>query len=953
MPLEDRSVRLEEIEALFVFLAESFLAPLSKEKVNARRLSLRSALPSLSVDIADWDWDALEEERHALFSGTRFPSPALWESCHCGEDRRLLNAVTLDVAARYREAGVHVDEELRQPPDHIGVECAFFAHLCGSGGMEALRRSFFDTHLRRFAVAFGAALEKNTQSRIYRALACLLRESAEALSGVEWIGPASGGLGLPVGLRPLTADESREEATERRVPISGINNCGGKCPLTADVSDNCVLRIRPSEHPDVTRTPGIYPCVRGMSYHQTFLNGARLRYPMKRAGERGGGKFKRITWDEAIELTANEVSRIGKRYGPSSRYVNYATGVSGAARGDLFAKNLLALDGGFLGRYNSYSTACTAFTTPFTYGTNETGNCSEDLLNSGLIILWGHNPLESVFGAFQRFYLREAKKSGIPIIVIDPRFSETAAGLADRWIGLRPTTDGALMDAMAYVILNEGLQDQAFMDRFCVGFDSGHMPPGMEDCENYRDYVFGRYDGTPRTPRWASGITGVDEDTILWLARKYAGTKPAALIQGYGPQRNGNGEQITRSGTMLACLTGNVGIPGGGACGCGYVRLHKHPVIAEVPNPYEGKIPAFLWTDAILRGSEMTAEHDGVTGVEKLDANIKMIFNLAGDTLVNQHSDVNRSARILRDTNLCEFIVCSDLFMTPSAKFADILLPGTSLFEGENLGSPWIEGDYILYCNRSVEPLFECRFEYEWLSEVARALGCYDRFTHGGRDVRGLLKESYDDVSGDEPGMPDFETFRKNGIYRYKDNPHFIAFEENVRDPENHPFPTPSGKIEIFSPRLHARNNPLEIPAIPKYVPAFEGPEDPRIEKYPFQLMGWHTKRRTHSTHDNNPNMERLALHRVWINPEDAKSRNIRENDRVNVFNDRGRVQMRVHVTDRIVRGVLAISQGGWYTPDEAGVDIRGCVNTLSTARPTPLAKGNPQHSNLVDLSPA
>ncbi|MDR1378452.1 MAG: molybdopterin-dependent oxidoreductase [Synergistaceae bacterium] len=953
--------RLSEADSVFAFLARSFLTSPTN-------------LSNLSNPFNKKNNEEDEEEYHALFSGTRFPSLELWESCYRGEDRRLSNSVTLDVAASYREAGIHVDEKLRQPSDHIGVECAFFAYLCGKGDQaQSLGHAFLDRHLRPFAVEFANALEEKTRSPIYKDLARLLRESvekmAEKMAGNEWLAdtpasPLGGGqgddlteAGLPMGLRFLRTEERTEEprgeAPKLQIPICGINNCGGKCPLTVDVSDNCVLAIHPSRHPDATKPPGIQVCIRGMSYHQTFLSGARLRYPLKRAGERGEAKFKRVTWDEATETIAQETERIGKRYGPQSRYVNYSTGVAGAARGDLFAKNLLALDGGFLGRYNSYSTACTTFATPFTYGTSETGNCAEDLLNSRLIILWGHNPMESVFGSSQKFYLREAKKKGIPIIVVDPRFSDTASELASRWIGLRPTTDGALMDAMAYVILDEGLQDQYFMNRFCLGFDEAHMPAGMEHCENYRDYVFGKHGGTPKTPLWASKITSVGEETIRWLAREYATVKPAALIQGYGPQRNGNGEQIARGGTLLACLTGNVGVPGGWASGSGYMRLHRQPAIPEIPNPYNGKIPAFLWTDAIIRGTEMTARHDGVMGVGKLDANIKMIFNLAGDTLINQHSNVNRSARILHDTTMCEFIVCSDLFLTPSAKFADILLPGTSLFEGENLGRPWLEGDYILYCNQSVEPLFECRFEYDWLSDVARKLGYYDAFTHGGKSVRELLEESYNAILGNEPDMPDFERFRENGIYRYRKKPHFIAFEENVRDPERHPFPTPSGKIEIFSPRLHEKNDPLQIPAIPKYVPSFEGPEDPRIETYPFQLMGWHTKRRTHSTHDNNPHMDRYDPHCVWINHQDAEKAGVQENDWVNVWNDRGHIRIQAHVTDRIVSGVLAISQGGWYTPDEKGIDLRGCVNTISTSRPTPLAKGNPQHSNLVALSKA
>ncbi|GHS90582.1 hypothetical protein AGMMS49957_16900 [Synergistales bacterium] len=508
------------------------------------------------------------------------------------------------------------------------------------------------------------------------------------------------------------------------------------------------------------------------------------------------------------------------------------------------------------------------------------------------------------------------------------------------------------MDGMAYVILSEGLQNQAFMDKFCIGFDSAHMPPGMEGEENYKDYVLGKYDSVAKTPEWASDITGAPADAVRSLARKYATLRPAALLQGYGPQRNANGEQTVRSGTMLACLTGNVGIPGGNACGYGLVPLPKIPKIPAFQNAYGGKIPVFLWTDAILRGADMT-ERDGVTGVPKLDTPIKLIFNLAGNMLINQHSDINRTTRILKDTSMCEFIVCSDLFMTPSAKFADILLPGTSMFENENICVPWREGNYILYCNKAVEPLYESRFEYDWLSDVARELGVYDKFTFGGKDLHALLEDSYNktriELTGRED-MPDFETFARDGIYRYRKKPQYIAFADNISDFENHPFPTPSGKIEIFSPRLLSKGNPSEIPAIPKYTPAFEGPGDPRFAKYPLQLVGWHTKRRTHSIHDNNPGLERLEPHKVWINEADASSRGIRDDDEVFVFNDRGKIKIRARVTDRVVKGVLAISQGAWYTPGADGTDLRGCVNTISTSRPTPLAKGNPQHSNLVDI---
>ena len=124
----------------------------------------------------------------------------------------------------------------------------------------------------------------------------------------------------------------------------------------------------------------------------------------------------------------------------------------------------------------------------------------------------------------------QAKQRGAKVIVIDPRNSDSAMAFADQWIPITPSTDGALSNAMAYVILEEGLQDQAFMDRFCLGFDEDHMPEGADKTQNFRNYLFGGLDGTAKTPEWAEAITGVPADTIRSLAIRYATAKPAALI---------------------------------------------------------------------------------------------------------------------------------------------------------------------------------------------------------------------------------------------------------------------------------------------------------------------------------------------------------------------------------------------------------------------------------------
>ncbi len=740
-----------------------------------------------------------------------------------------------------------------------------------------------------------------------------------------------------------------EEANGCRViHTMGRNNCGGRCIIHAHVRDGKIEKLTTDSREAAGDCVPLTACVRGMNYHKTFLGRDRLRYPMKRVGQRGEGKFERITWEEATDTIAREWVRIRDTYGVGSRYVNYATGISAMISGGGLAKRLLKLDGGYLDYYNSYSTACITQSTNLMYGTAETGNNLSDWLNSNLIILWGHNPVETKFDCETMYYLRKARDKGIPIIVVDPRRNDTALALGAEWVPLKPATDAALMDAMAYVIVEQGLQDQDFLDRCCVGFDKAHMPAGVDPSECYLSYLTGEKDGIPKTPEWAAPITGVSAEAIRSLAIRYATAKPAALIQGFGAQRHAYGEQSARGGILLACMTGNVGVSGGWACGSGRCTRHAFPGMPNVPNPYSMSIPSYLWTEAILRGHELTAL-DGVTGGEQLQSDIKMMVNLAGNCLINQHGDINRTKEILADTSKCEFILCSDLFMTASAKFADILLPGVSFFEGENIVVPWQYGDFLGFTNQVIEPLYEGRFEYDWLSEVAEKIGLGPQFTEG-RTLGQWLEYCYNDLRKKEPELPEYTVFKEAGIYRYQNNPDVIAFQKQRRAPDKNPFPTPSGKVEIFSEKIYRTAFRDFMPAIPRYVDPPEGPNDPLTEKYPLQLIGWHTKRRCHSIHDNNPGMHKLDPQCLWMHPDDAAKRIIADGQEVLVWNDRGRMRIPVKLTDRVMAGVVALSQGAWYDPDPDGTDRGGCINVLTSLRPTPYARGNGQHTNLVEV---
>ncbi|MBE5955777.1 MAG: dimethyl sulfoxide reductase subunit A [Lachnospiraceae bacterium] len=725
--------------------------------------------------------------------------------------------------------------------------------------------------------------------------------------------------------------DKNNTTNEHIIPTMGRTNCGGRCRLLITEKDGKIIDMKGDP-----AYPDKMPCIRGLNYHKTFLGADRLTTPLIRIGKRGEGKFEPISWKEAVDLITKEWIRIRDTYGPASRYVNYGWGVEALMNGTNLAKRLLRPDGGHLDYYNNYSTACTSYTTPYLYGTTQSGSSFDTLIDSKLIILWAHNPAETRFDNLM-YWLRKAKRQGTEIIVIDPRRNATVDALGAEWIGIKPTTDSALMDAMAYVIWKEDLYDHDFIKEKCIGFD------------RYFAYLDGKEPGREdeiiKNPFWASRITGISEETIENLARRYALAKPAALMQGYGGQRHMNGEQFTRGGIMLACLTGNVGISGGWASGAGQCSMVDLPSMPMPENPVKASIPVFMWTDAVLNGQNQkifgTAE--GLIGAERLDCGIKMLINLAGNILINQHSDINRTKKILEDESFCEFIVCSDLFMTPSAKHSDLVLPATSMLESDNIVTPWNQGDFLGFCNKIVEPVGESRFEFEWLYEVAQNLGLAEEFACGHSDYNTWMKAIYEDYR--EKQMPSYEELKEAGIYVFPNTPKVIAFEKQRTGEKT--FPTPSGKVEIYSKELEDLNHPA-IPAVPGYVEAEEGPGT--SQKYPLQLIGWHTLGRAHSVHFNNEELKKKYPQQLWMNPEDGQARGLKNGDMAEVFNDRGCLLVPVLLTDEIIPGVTAIAQGAWHRTDEDGRDVEASINILTTQKPTPLAKGNPQHTNLVEV---
>ena len=779
------------------------------------------------------------------------------------------------------------------------------------------------------------------------------------------------------GFAPLnTAQASRDTVPEaEKIVWSACHvNCGSRCPLRLHIKDGAIVRVETDNTgDDEFGNHQVRACVRGRSIRQRVYNPDRLKYPMRRVGKRGSGEYEQITWEEAFDTIAEKLQEVLDEYGNEAVYINYATGTLGAIVGKSWPPGaspiarLMNTLGGYLNHYGTYSAAQIAAALPYTFGGGwVTNNSIEGIQDSKLVVYFGNNPGETrMSGGGIIYHLQQFKqRSDTKLIMIDPRYNDTAVTSADEWIPIRPGTDAALVNGLAYVMITEDLVDQEFLDTYCIGYDKSTMPEGYEDQDSYKEYILGEgQDETPKTPEWAASITGIPATRIVQLAREIALTKPAYIAQGWGIQRQANGEQACRAVSMLPILTGNVGIPGGGtgARDASFgIGMSAFPTLS---NPVDASISVFMWPDAIMRGPEMTATADGVRGKEQLDVPIKFMWNYAGNCIINQHSDVNLTTSILEDESLCEMIVVIDNHMTSSAKFADILLPDTTNFESIDMSPNGDTGNmgYVIFCENAIDPLFECMPAYDMCTEIAKRMGVEEEFTEG-RTQEEWLQYAVEQTRENNPDFPTYEEIREMGIYKVSNpNPtqYYVAYQAFREDPEENPLGTPSGLIEIFSPRLHDISQEWDLPegdvitGLPIHVPTWESYEDPLRDKYPLQLIGHHYKQRTHSSYGNVPWLQEAAPQEVWMNPMDAEERGLELGDMVYVYNDRGRTKLPVKVTRRMMPGVVSVPQGAWYAPNAEGVDEGGCINVLTAYRPSPLAKGNPQHTNLVEIEKA
>ena len=741
-------------------------------------------------------------------------------------------------------------------------------------------------------------------------------------------------------------------------------NCEGRCILNFHLKGDELLWVESDRSvDDAAGNRQIRACLRGRSIREWINHADRLSYPLRRVGRRGEGRFERISWDEALDAIASNLSRVVQTYGNEAVYINFASGVMWANIMG-FLHRFMNLYGGCLDSYGDYSHSQIDAAMPYLYGARD-ANTPSDVRHSQLLVLFGDNTFETkMCGAGGSVHLKDAlAASQVRTIVIDPRYSETAANCADEWVAIRPGTDGALAAALAYVMIEEDLVDRKFLARYCVGYDEDTLPPSAASGSSYKSYITGAGpDGCPKTPAWASAITGVPAETIVKLARTIAGAKPCAIYQGKGPQRHANGEQTARAIAMLAVLTGNVGISGGNTGSDFETYRFFEGDVPGPDNPVEVAIPVFLWTDAIARGPEMTAAADGVVGADRLPCGIKFLWNYAGNTLINQHSNINRTHDILVDESRCEFIVAIDTFLTASARYADIVLPDLMPVEQPSLiANDWAgDAGYVLMNCQYLPGRGERRTLYWMLSRLAERLGFAEAFTEG-KSEEEWRQVIYEAARADDPELPSYDELLEAGLYRRDPDGVHVAFKEFRDDPEGHPLSTPSGKIEVYSEKILEDTAVFEleegevISPLPVYAPPYFEPGTADADRFPLQLIGYHHRSRAHSSYGSLDTIRERARHQLWINPLDARPRGIEDGDEVEVSTAFGRLLIEAKVTERIMPGVIAMGEGAWHTADMDGdrLDRGGCINTLTSSHPTPLAKGNPQHTNCAQVKRA
>lgn len=651
--------------------------------------------------------------------------------------------------------------------------------------------------------------------------------------------------------------------------------CHGGCGVLVHVKDGKIIKIEGDPESPLSRGT---MCVKCLASLEHVYNPYRIKYPMKRIGERGEGKWQRISWDEALNSIASKLKEIREKYGPESIAIGQGTGRHHYFFVVRFANALGTPNWCEPGLAQCFLPRVTV--SLITYGDFFVCDYYGDISPKCLLV-WGHNPLVTGPDGEIAVLVRRCLGKNPKLIVVDPRRTEMAEK-ADLWLQIRPGTDCALALSMLNVIINENIYDKEFVEKWTVGFD--------RLCEHVKQY----------TPEWAEKVTWIPAEKIREAARMYALTKPACIEWGVALEHTPNCIQTLRAIALLPAVTGNIDIPGGNIFGMHIVR--------PFPFLYD-KLPAEMWEKRLgsdkfklLCGREavLPSAHASTLFKAMRTGNpypIKAFLVFGNNALVTYAN----SKEVYEALMNLELLVVTDIYMTPTAEIADFVLPAATWLEvDEIVAFPYLAENVVLV-QQKIVGVEEAKPD-EWiLIELARRLN----LPHGTESLEEVLNYQL------EPLGITFEELKKRG---------YVSVPIKYRKYEEKGFNTPSGKVELYSSILEK----LGYDPLPHYKEPPESPvSTPELAReYPLILItGGRTPCFFHSEGRQIPSLRKLHPDPiVEIHPETAKELGIKDDDWVLIETPRGRIKQRAKLTDGIHPKVVHVEHGWWF-PEKPAPD--------------------------------
>jgi len=718
--------------------------------------------------------------------------------------------------------------------------------------------------------------------------------------------------------------------------------CSHDCP------DSCAVLVTVNEEGRAVKVQGdpSHPVTQGFlcgkvaRYLDRVYAPERILYPLRRKSgvpkaplQRGREHeaFERITWDEALDGIAVRLQQISDAHGPESILpYSYAGTIGVLGYGSMDRRFFHRLGASQLDRTICSEAGGQAWN--LVYG-KKLGMPTEDFRLAKLILAWGAN----IHGNNIHLWpmVEQARRKGARLIVIDPYRTRTAA-LADWHIAIRPGTDAALALGMMHVILNEGLEDRAYIETMTHGFD--------RLAERAREY----------TPERVAAWTGMTAAGIERLAREYATTQPAAIRLNYGVQRCENGGAAVRATVMLPALTGAWMHRGGGAqlsTSGGFSwreqAIRRPDLMLASPLGRPARVVNMSTLGYALTELGKSGDQRSEIGDQNTEAHASegpavhglFVYNSNPGAVAPNQNAVRRG---LARADL--FTVVHDLFFTDTTDYADYVLPATTFLEHSDVQGAY--GHYFVQLSQqAIEPLGEARSNVWLFGRLAQRMGfpepCFrDTTEEIIRQALGIDPSGGPDGHSTNAGMEHitYENLKEQGHIP-------LAFHrDGFRPNTSGQIPTPSGKIEFYSEALAAEG----LDGLPGFVPPAESRWGESAKQYPLEFLGRKADNYMNSTFanlDGHRKMEARTSQRLEMHPADAEARGVADGDGVRVWNARGALHLTAMLNPSLPAGVVA-ARLDWAKLHADGSN----VNVLTSERLTDIGAGATFYSTLVEV---